>query len=86
MFVTETIGLVAGLLTTLAFLPQVVKTVSTRSAGDFSILWLALFSSGLALWLVYGVWIGSLSLVLANGVTFVLVLVIAAVKLRERRA
>ena len=79
---TEAIGSLAAILTTLSFLPQVVKTWRTRSAGDISWVWLLAFASGLALWLVYGVAIASLPLVGANGVTLSLVLTIAAIKWR----
>lgn len=80
---TELTGSLAALLTTLSFLPQVAKTWRTRSAGDFSWAWIVAFGAGLALWLVYGVAIGSLPLVGANGVTLSLVVAIAFVKWRE---
>ena len=83
MPLTELTGAVAALLTTLSFLPQVAKTWRTGSAGDFSWAWIAGFGAGLALWLVYGIAIGSLPLVGANGVTLSLVLAIAFVKWRE---
>ena len=79
---TEAIGSLAAALTTLSFLPQVIKTWRTRSAGDISWAWLCAFASGLFLWLVYGVAIASYPLVGANGVTLSLVLTIAAIKWR----
>lgn len=80
---TELIGTLAATLTTLSFLPQVVKTWQTRSAADFSWAWLVAFSAGLALWLVYGLSLASMPLIAANGITLSLVLLIAFVKLRE---
>jgi MtN3 and saliva related transmembrane protein len=80
---TELIGSLAATLTTLSFLPQVVKTWRTRSAADFSWLWLASFAAGLFLWLVYGVAIWSLPLVGANALTLSLVTAIAVIKWRE---
>ena len=59
----ELLGFVAATLTTLAFLPQVLRTLRTRSARDFSPLWIAFFGLGLACWLGYGALIGSLSLI-----------------------
>ncbi len=79
----ELLGFAAATLTTSAFLPQVAKTWSSGSAQDFSVLWIAMFASGLALWLVYGIVIGSLSLIAANGLTLALVLSIAWIKWRE---
>jgi MtN3 and saliva related transmembrane protein len=80
---TDVTGSLAALLTTLSFLPQVFKTWRTGSAGDFSWIWIAGFGTGLALWLIYGLALGSLPLVGANGVTLSLVLMIALVKWRE---
>jgi len=80
---TDLTGSLAALLTTLSFLPQVFKTWRTGSAGDFSWIWIAGFGTGLALWLIYGLALGSLPLVGANGVTLSLVLAIALVKWRE---
>jgi MtN3 and saliva related transmembrane protein len=82
---TELIGTLAATLTTLSFLPQVAKTWQSRSAADFSWIWLIAFAAGLALWLVYGIALGSLPLIAANGITLSLVLMIVFVKRREDR-
>jgi MtN3 and saliva related transmembrane protein len=82
---TELIGTLAATLTTLSFLPQVAKTWQSRSAADFSWIWLVAFAAGLALWLVYGIALVSLPLIAANGITLSLVLLIAFVKWREDR-
>jgi len=80
----ETSGLVGALLTTIAFLPQVVRT--WRQGGEgLSYLMLALFLAGTALWLFYGIALGSLPIVLANGVTALQVLIMFALKLRGAR-
>ena len=80
---TELTGALAATLTTLSFLPQVAKTWRTRSAADFSWIWLIAFAAGLALWLVYGIALTSMPLIAANGITLSLVLLIAFVKWRE---
>ncbi len=72
----ETVGLIAAALTTASFVPQVWHTVRTRSARDISTAWLLLFGTGIALWFIYGLSLGSLPIILANGMTFVLVLLI----------
>ena len=81
--IVEPIGMLAGIMTTVAFVPQAVRTWRLRSAEDFSLPMLLLFVGGVGLWLCYGVLKGSLSLLLANAVTFVLASFILAVKLRR---
>lgn len=66
------LGLVAGSLTTIAFLPQVMKTWKTRSAKDLSLGMFSIFTLGVALWLAYGIMINDLPVILANIVTLVL--------------
>ena len=64
-FVTN-IGLVAGAITSLAAIPQVVRTYRTRHARDLSIWQPVLLVIGMLLWLVYGICLGDLPLILAN--------------------
>ncbi len=77
----ETVGLVAGALTTTAFVPQVLKTWRTGSASDFSLPMLLLFVTGVLLWLVYGVMAAAPSVWIANGITAPLSLYLLWVKL-----
>jgi MtN3 and saliva related transmembrane protein len=70
--VTMTLGLVAGALTTIAFLPQAMKTWKSKSAEDLSLGMLASFSTGVLLWLIYGMLIDSLPIIIANAVTLLL--------------
>ena len=79
---SEAVGLVAGALTTASFVPQVIKTWRTRRARDFSLPMLLLFTIGVALWLVYGVMIGSRPVIVPNVITLVLTAYILSVKLR----
>ena len=79
---TEWLGHIAGTLTTLAFVPQVVRVLKTKQTRDISLAMFALFVAGVALWLWYGVQIGSLPVTLANAVTLVLALVILVAKIR----
>lgn len=61
-----TIGLVAGTLTSIASIPQVVKTLKTRHVRDISVWQPLLLAFGVALWMVYGILIHDLPLILAN--------------------
>ena len=80
----QTLGFLAGTLTALAFLPQVIKTWRTRSTGDLSVAMLLAQSSGVALWIVYGVAIDSLPIILANTVTLTFTLILLAFKTLRR--
>ena len=82
----EAIGLVAGCMTTASFVPQVVKTYKTRSVVDISLRMYLLLSGGIGLWLVYGLLIGSVSVIAANSVSFCLSACILAMKLAYGRA
>ena len=81
---TTVIGSVAAFGTTCAWLPQVFKTWKTRSAEDFSWGYLALFSTGVALWFVYGMLKKDGVIMAANGITLLLVTTVIFVKARER--
>ena len=80
------IGLVAGLLTTTAFIPQVWKIYRTKSGKDISGRMFSLFSFGIVLWLVYGILLKSVPLILSNVVTLILSLTILWLKIRYRRS
>ena len=82
MHFTNTIGLIAGTLTTAAFFPQVLKIWKSRSAADISLGMFVLFSTGVLLWIIYGFSIDSLPVVLANSITLVLSLAIVVFKIR----
>lgn len=78
------LGIAAGSLTTLAFIPQVIRTWRTRSTHDISLVMFLLFNTGLVLWLIYGVRIGSWPIIIANILTLVLAGVILYFKLRYK--
>ena len=84
MDVVTLVGLLAGTLTTIAFIPQLQQNWRTRSAQDVSLGMLLTFVTGVFLWLVYGLLLGALPIILANLVTLVLTLAILILKLRYR--
>ena len=86
MHAIDTIGTLAGTLTTLAFLPQIVRTWKTGSARDISLVTFVLFSVGVLLWLIYGILLHALPVVVANGITLLLSGSILALKLQDLRA
>lgn len=76
-------GLAAACCTTLAYLPQVIKTWRTRSTADISLVMFTLMVSGAMLWLLYGILLQDLPLILANGLTLALTGTILYLKLRH---
>jgi len=79
-----TIGLIAGTMTSIASIPQVVKTVRTRHARDISIWQPLLLAIGIALWLMYGILIHDTPLILANIVPLICNIMLTILKLRYR--
>lgn len=79
----DAIGLIAGTLTTIAFLPQLIKTWRSKSARDISLGMFVFFTIGVGLWLVYGIFTGARPVIAANAVTLALALVILGLKLRH---
>lgn len=78
----EFLGHIAGLLTTGAFVPQVIRVVRTHQTRDISLATFVLFVLGVALWLAYGLLLQAWPVVAANAATLVLALVILGAKLR----
>jgi len=68
----DLIGLTAAMLTSLAFLPQAIKTYKSRSAGDLSLSMFLLFIAGLILWFTYGLLKNDLPIILSNVITLIL--------------
>ena len=82
---SDVLGLVAGALTTIAFVPQVLRILRTRSAHDISWLLFGILAVGSALWLWYGMRVGSFPLVVTNVITLTLQLLIFGLKWRYGR-
>ena len=81
---TTLLGLCAGTLTTLSFVPQVVKCWRRRSADDLSAAMLLAFTAGVMLWTFYGIMMGSWPIVAANGTTLVLAFTLIGMKIAFR--
>jgi MtN3 and saliva related transmembrane protein len=77
------LGFVAGILTTVAFIPQVIKTWRSHSTHDISLAMFAIFTAGVFAWLVYGILLGEPPIIAANAVTLVLAGTILVMKLRN---
>jgi len=81
----QVLGLLAGALTTAAFLPQVLKTWKSRSAKDLSLGMFSLFCLGVALWLAYGLAVKDVPIIAANLLTLLLASTLLFFKLRFKQ-
>lgn len=77
------LGLLAGTLTTIAFVPQVPKTWRTRSTHDISLGMFAIFVTGVSIWIVYGLIIADIPVILTNVATLALAGIILIFKIRN---
>jgi MtN3 and saliva related transmembrane protein len=79
------LGLIAGTLTTISFLPQVIKTIKTKHVKDLSLGMYLLIFLGIFLWAVYGIFRKDLPVILANGTAFILtgIILVHIIKYKE---
>lgn len=81
---TEMLGYLAATLTTASFVPQALHTFRTRSTAGISIGMYSMFTVGVAMWLAYGLALGSWPMIVANGITLVLAATILTLAVRSR--
>lgn len=81
---TTLLGFIAAGCTTIAFFPQVLKVWKTHCTTDISLITFVILSSGVFLWLIYGLLIRDLPIVFANSVSFVFITTILIFKARYR--
>ena len=84
MNLIDIIGYFAAFLTTASFVPQAMQTFRTRDVSGISLGMYSVFSSGIAMWLIYGLLIKAWPIVLANTITLVLATAILLMRLRFR--
>jgi len=72
MNLVTAIGLMAGTLTTISFLPQAIKTWKSKSAKDISLAMFLTFCLGVILWIIYGICIKDLPVIATNSLTLIL--------------
>ena len=82
----EIIGILAALLTTIAFVPQVFKVVKTNFTDGLSLPTFSMFTLGVLLWLIYGFSKNSISMILGNGITLILAIIILLYILKNRNS
>lgn len=79
----EWTGYLAATLTTLAFVPQAIKTIRTRDTRGISLAMYVVFNIGIVFWFAYGVALGSWPMIVSNAITFAFSGTILAMKLRH---
>ena len=79
----EYIGFIAAILTTISFIPQVIRVYKTGDTKAISLKMYLLFSTGVFFWLIYGILIGELPIIAANFITLILALFILIKKIRS---
>ncbi len=79
---TELLGFAAALLTTVCWLPQAFRTIRTKDTKSLSLAAQSTLALGVALWLAYGILVDSPPIIFSNGINFVLVGLILALKVR----
>ena len=79
----EIIGLIAAFCTTISFLPQVIHAFKTKSTKDISLPMYLTLTFGVLMWLIYGLFLHSLPIILANAVTFIFASAILVLKVKH---
>ena len=78
------IGMAAAILTTVAYVPQAIKSIRLKSTGDISLIMYIAMNAGILLWLAYGIAISNLPVILANSVTIIFTGTILFIKIRYK--
>jgi len=76
------LGFLAGLLTTVGFIPQIIKGYRTKRMEDVSLLMPLVLGAGMLLWLFYGISLENLPIILWNAIAFALNIAVVGLKLR----
>jgi len=79
---TFILGLIAASITTLAYVPQVIKTWKSKSSKDLSLKMLIAFCTGVSLWLIYGILEKDTPIIVANSITLLLSFVLLFFKFK----
>jgi len=78
------IGITAGTLCTVSFIPQIIKIYKTKNAGDLSLITFLVFAAGVSLWLLYGILTKDFPIIIANIVTLILIIMILILRIRYK--
>ena len=79
------IGFVAGMLTAVSMLPQVIKTFKEKKAEDVSILMLVVLLTGVGLWIYYGVQKNDVPIIISNSISLTINLIMIFLRFKYRK-
>ena len=85
MFSVETLGYVAGVLTTFGFIPQLIRIFRLKSAHEISLPFTVLMLAGITFWLIYGIYLGSAPMTFWNSISLALLSILFYAKLKYGR-
>jgi len=85
LVLTESLGLVAGALTTLSIIPQIIRVLKLRSAREISVLFTTSLLLGVSCWLAYGILLDLAPLIIWNAIAALLIATLLYLKLRYGR-
>jgi MtN3 and saliva related transmembrane protein len=77
----QLIGLIAGVLTTSSFIPQLYRGFKRKHLDDFSGIMIIMLGTGMLLWLIYGISLGELPIILANGISLASMIALGIMKI-----
>jgi len=78
------IGMAAAACTTFSFLPQAIKVIKTKQTKDLSLSMYSVFTTGVLLWLTYGLFVKDFPLIIANSITLLFAVTILIMKIRYK--
>jgi MtN3 and saliva related transmembrane protein len=84
MTLVDILGAIAAACTTGAFLPQAIKVIVTQETKSLSLIMYIMLTTGVALWLAYGILKADIPLIIANGVTFAFASIILIIKIKNK--
>jgi MtN3 and saliva related transmembrane protein len=79
----QIIGFVAAACTTISFVPQVIKTLKTKETKGISLIMYSVFTFGVFLWLLYGLFIRDIPIIISNTITVALAFIVLVVKIKN---
>ena len=80
----ELIGIAAATLTTLSFMPQVIKTIKNKDTESISFYMYLMFVSGVFCWIIYGFFLNNYQIITANIITFILAGIVLMMKIKDK--
>ena len=81
--IVDLLGFSAGFCTTIALLPQVIKTITTKESQDISLPAFTILALGQLLWLIYGIMMLDIPLIAANFISLIMSLIVVILKIKH---